>query len=33
MRRVGLGGCCPYCEEPVSVTDLFDEEVMPEPAT
>jgi len=30
MRRVGLGGSCPHCDEPVSVTDLFDEEVMPE---
>jgi len=30
MRRVGLGGSCPNCDEPVSVTDLFDEEVMPE---
>ena len=33
MRRVGLGGCCPYCEEPVSVTDLFDEEVMADVVT
>ena len=29
MCRVGLGGCCPHSEGPVSVTNLFDEEVMP----
>ena len=23
-RRIGLGGPCPHCEEPVAVTDLFD---------
>lgn len=23
-RRIGLGGPCPNCEEPVAVTDLFD---------
>ena len=23
MRRVGLGGPCPHCDEPVAVTDLI----------
>lgn len=23
-RRVGLGGACPHCDEPVAVNDLFD---------
>lgn len=23
-RRIGLGGACPHCDEPVAVTDLFD---------
>lgn len=36
-RRIGLGGTCPNCQEPVAVTDLFDTEtpiqVSPEPAT
>lgn len=27
MRRVGLGGHCPHCDEPIAITDLFDEEV------
>jgi endogenous inhibitor of DNA gyrase (YacG/DUF329 family) len=27
MRRVGLGGACPQCDEPVAVTDLLGEEV------
>jgi hypothetical protein len=27
MRRIGLGGHCPHCEEPVAITDLLDEEV------
>ncbi len=27
MRRVGLGGHCPHCDEPVAVTDLLDQEV------
>jgi predicted amidophosphoribosyltransferase len=22
--RVGLGGLCPHCDEPVAITDLFD---------
>jgi len=29
MRRVGLGGRCPHCDEAVAVRDLLDEEVMP----
>ena len=28
MRRVGLGGRCPHCDEAVAVEDLLDEEVM-----
>jgi hypothetical protein len=28
MRKVGLGGLCPHCEEPVTVFDLLNEEVM-----
>ena len=24
MRRIGYGGCCPHCDEPVAVTDLLD---------
>ncbi len=28
MRRVGLGGSCPSCDEAVAVSDLFDEGVM-----
>ena len=27
MSRVGLGGLCPHCDDPVSVSDLFDGEV------
>ncbi len=27
--RVGLGGACPHCDEPVAVADLIAEEVMP----
>ena len=27
MRRVGIGGHCPHCDEPVAITDLLDEEV------
>jgi len=27
MRRVGYGGHCPHCDEPVAVTDLLDGEV------
>ena len=25
MRRIGLGGHCPHCDEPVAITDLLDE--------
>lgn len=28
--RVGLGGLCPHCDEPVAITDLLD---TPQPAT
>ncbi|MCA1707485.1 MAG: hypothetical protein LC808_31140 [Actinobacteria bacterium] len=28
MRRVGLGGCCPCCEEPVAVDELLGQEVI-----
>jgi hypothetical protein len=24
MRRVGVGGCCPACEEPIAVTELLE---------
>ena len=27
MSRIGIGGYCPHCDEPVAVTDLLDEEV------
>jgi hypothetical protein len=27
MRRIGLGGHCPHCDEPVAITDLLDKEV------
>jgi hypothetical protein len=27
MRRVGLGGHCPHCDEPVAIGELLDEEV------
>jgi DNA replication protein DnaC len=30
-HRVGLGGACPHCDEPVTVTDLIAEEVLPTP--
>jgi hypothetical protein len=26
MRRVGVGGCCPVCDEPIAVTELLNEE-------
>ena len=32
MRRVGIGGCCPACDEPIAVSDLLDEQTAP-PAT
>jgi hypothetical protein len=28
-HRVGLGGTCPHCDEPVAVVDLIAEEVTP----
>jgi len=27
-RRVGVGGICPHCSEPLSITDLLDEETI-----
>jgi hypothetical protein len=27
-RRVGIGGPCPHCDEPVCLTDLLDQEVL-----
>lgn len=27
MRRVGLGGCCPACDQPVTVNELLGQEV------
>jgi hypothetical protein len=29
MRRVGIGGCCPSCDEPIAVSELVDKEVAP----
>ncbi len=29
MRRIGLGGACPHCDEAVTVTELLGEEVRP----
>ncbi|MDQ2729811.1 MAG: hypothetical protein M3Y91_18585 [Actinomycetota bacterium] len=28
MRRIGLGGSCPACDEPVTVQELLGEEVI-----
>lgn len=28
MRKVGLGGACPHCNEPVGVTELLNQEVV-----
>jgi predicted RNA-binding Zn-ribbon protein involved in translation (DUF1610 family) len=28
MRKLGLGGICPHCDEPVTVTDVLKEEVV-----
>lgn len=28
MRRVGIGGCCPSCDEPIAAQELLDGEVM-----
>lgn len=27
MRRVGIGGTCPACDDPVAITELVDQEV------
>ena len=27
MRRVGIGGCCPSCDEPIAVAELVGQEV------
>jgi DNA polymerase II large subunit len=29
MRRVGIGGACPHCDEPVAVVELVGPEVSP----
>ena len=29
MRRIGYGGPCPHCDEPVAITDLIDQEDAP----
>jgi hypothetical protein len=29
MRRVGIGGACPHCDEPVTVAELVGQEVGP----
>jgi hypothetical protein len=26
MRRVGIGGCCPACDEPIALTELLDQQ-------
>jgi hypothetical protein len=31
MRRIGLGGCCPACDEPIAVGELLGEEVIARP--
>jgi hypothetical protein len=31
MRSVGVGGCCPTCDEPISVQELLGEEVTATP--
>jgi hypothetical protein len=28
MRKIGLGGECPHCSEPLAVTELLDQEVI-----
>jgi len=25
MRRVGIGGCCPSCDEPIAINELLDQ--------
>ncbi|MGI8807830.1 MAG: hypothetical protein ACR2KK_08325 [Acidimicrobiales bacterium] len=32
-RRVGPGGCCPTCEAPVAITDIFTPEQLAQPAS
>jgi len=32
-RRVGIGGSCPHCEQPVALADLLDHEITIVPAT
>jgi predicted nucleic acid-binding Zn ribbon protein len=27
MRRVGIGGSCTHCDEPIAITELLDQEV------
>jgi hypothetical protein len=29
MSRVGIGGCCPSCDEPIAVAELVGQEVAP----
>jgi hypothetical protein len=29
MRRVGAGGACPHCDEPITVAELFGREEAP----
>lgn len=31
MRRIGIGGTCPSCDEPIAITQLLDQEVMTSP--
>ena len=28
-RRVGIGGPCPHCDQPVTIDDLLDQDVIP----
>lgn len=28
MRKIGLGGNCPHCDDPVAITELLDQEVI-----
>lgn len=28
-RRIGIGGQCPHCDQPVAANDLLDQEVIP----
>jgi predicted nucleic acid-binding Zn ribbon protein len=27
MRRVGIGGSCPHCDEPIAITELLNQDV------